>query len=142
MTHHTRSQRTLRGFLVAAALVLGGCSSSSSIDSTYDYNKAVDFSGYQTYAFISKNPMGVSQAQGPINPMLEGRLMESEKKPDCEIVARRKGYALYANGELWTTGKYGYRAGYVMDPENIDIAIDEAEEEMRCLEAEARAEFG
>ena len=66
---------------------------------------------------------------------------ESEKRPDCKIVASRKGYALYANGELWVTGRYGYRAGYVMHPENIDIAIDEHEEEVRVLMAQARKEF-
>lgn len=66
----------------------------------------------------------------------------AEKRPKERVVARRKGYALYANGELWTTGKYGFLCGYVSDPGNLDTAIDNHEEEMRCLMAEARAEFG
>ena len=42
--------------------------------------------------------------------------------------------------ELWRgvyEGKYSYRAGYVADAENFEHAIDVAEEEMRCLMAEA-----
>lgn len=35
-----------------------------------------------------------------------------------------------------------YSVGAVSDPENFETAIDEADEEMRCLMAEARAEFG
>ena len=70
-------KRLLTAFGLGLMLALGGCSSSSPIKSTYDYNRQVDFSGYRTYAFISENPMSVSQAQGAVNPMLEGRLMES-----------------------------------------------------------------
>jgi len=56
-------------------------------------------------------------------------------------------YELFSNGELWLVfeedGEAGeYRCGYVMDPENIEIAIDEHEQEMRILMAEAMAEFG
>jgi hypothetical protein len=42
--------------------------------------------------------------------------------------------------ELWFGvfgGKYSYCAGYVTDAENFEYAIDVAEEEMRCLRAEA-----
>jgi hypothetical protein len=66
----------------------------------------------------------------------------SDEKPTCKVVARRKGYALYENGELWTTGRHAFRAGYVMDAENLDYAIDGHEEEMRCLMMDARREFG
>jgi len=76
------------------ALLLGGCSSSQSIDSAYDYNKSVDFRGYRTYAFISDHPMAVSQAQGPVNPMLEGRLMES-----IRIALNAKGYSEVSDPE-------------------------------------------
>ena len=65
--------------------------------------------------------------------------MESKKvtkKSDCGK------YVLYANTELWTTGKHAFMCGYVMDPENMDTAIDTHEEEMRCLIADAREEFG
>jgi hypothetical protein len=53
------------------------------------------------------------------------------------------GYKLYkiqGQYELWhgrMTSKNGYRAGYVSNPENMQVAIDAAEEEMRCLMAEA-----
>ena len=32
-------------------------------------------------------------------------MRDTEKQPTCKVVARIKGYALYENGELWTTGK-------------------------------------
>jgi hypothetical protein len=66
----------------------------------------------------------------------------TQTKTSPRIVARRKGYALHANGELWTTGKYAYMCGYVSDPENLDYAIDNHEEEMRVLMADFRAELG
>jgi hypothetical protein len=55
---------------------------------------------------------------------------------------KRPGYELKPNGELWTTGEHAYMCGYVMNPENLDEAIENHEEEMRSLMAEARAEFG
>ena len=47
-------------------------------------------------------------------------------------------YALYANGELWKTGKHAYRAGYMMsqDEDSMSSAIDEHEEEMAAMIAE------
>ena len=59
-----------------------------------------------------------------------------------KIIARRKGYVLHSNGELWTTGKHGYLAGHVIEPGNLDNAIDNHEEEVRVMMAQARAEFG
>lgn len=61
------------------------------------------------------------------------------------ITARREGYTLYSNGSLWKeAGKHSYEAGFLMDAceDNIDAAIDAHEEEIRCLLAEAREEFG
>jgi hypothetical protein len=69
------------------ALIVAGCSSSGGIESTYDYNREVNFSGYKTYAFISENPMAVSQAEGAVNPMLQGRIMES-----IRVTMNGKGY--------------------------------------------------
>ncbi len=67
-------------------------------------------------------------------------------RPTTKPVARqRRGkptYHLFANGELWTTGRHAYLCGHVMDAENLDYAIDSHEDEMRCLMADARAEFG
>jgi hypothetical protein len=66
-----------------------------------------------------------------------------------ELIERNGKYFLYKNEntglfELWH-GKYGdeysYRAGYVADLMNLNYAIDVAEEEMRCTEAEVEAEF-
>jgi hypothetical protein len=79
--------RAFAAATLGLALIIGGCSSSGGIQSTYDYNREVDFRGYQTYAFISENPMAVSQAQGAVNPMLQGRLMES-----IRITMNGKGY--------------------------------------------------
>ncbi len=53
-------------------------------------------------------------------------------------------YGLKANGELWKITKDpadAYMAGYVSTPENIEEAAENADEEMRVLMAEARAEF-
>ena len=72
--------------------------------------------------------------------------MTESAKPTTKPVAKQKRgkttYHLFANGELWTTGRYGYLCGYVSNPDNIDEAIDNHEEEMRYLMADAVAEFG
>lgn len=59
-----------------------------------------------------------------------------------EFVIRNGRYGLTADGELWRLGHHGYRAGYVMHAENFETAIDNHEEELRVLMAEARREFG
>ena len=70
----------------------------------------------------------------------------AEKRPSGKPVKKVKRgkttYSLYKNGELWTGGRHGYMAGYVMDPENIDYAIDTHEEEMRYMMDDVRREFG
>ena len=65
-------------------------------------------------------------------------MRDTEKQPTCKVVARRRGYTLFENGELWKTGSYPYLAGCLMMAveEHFDSAIDEHEEELRCLEAE------
>lgn len=58
-----------------------------------------------------------------------------------ELLKKRDGYYLYkAEGlnilELWKGkegGKFSYRAGYVSDVDGLDVAIFEAEEEMRTM---------
>lgn len=61
-------------------------------------------------------------------------------------VKKSNGYYAYKiQGmiELWRgkieeeETKYSYRAGYVSNIENLEMAIDAAQEEMRCLMAEA-----
>tara|TARA_R100001594_G_scaffold128693_1_gene167053 strand:- start:32 stop:229 length:198 start_codon:yes stop_codon:yes gene_type:complete len=61
-----------------------------------------------------------------------------EKKPIGKPIIKMKGYELYANGELWKSGKHGYRAGYVMNKntEGMEIAIENHEEEMQILISE------
>jgi len=51
-------------------------------------------------------------------------------------------YELRANGELWKRGPHGYHCGNVMDPANIEQAVDAHLEEAAYLLAEAKAEFG
>ena len=50
----------------------------------------------------------------------------------------RTTYQLYANGEVWTKGKHGYRCGYASatDADTFDAAIDAHEEELRSMLAE------
>lgn len=73
--------------------VLGACTSNP-IKSTYDYNRQIDFSKYRTYAFIDDTPMAISATEGAVNPMLEGRIMESVR-----IALNGKGYNEVTNPE-------------------------------------------
>lgn len=60
-------------------------------------------------------------------------------------VQQNEQWGVTAHGELWKKGRYGYMAGYVSRPRDVDsfeAAIDAAEEEARVLAAQARAEFG
>ena len=53
---------------------------------------------------------------------------------------RYKLYKIQGQYELWRgrmTAKHAYRAGYVSNPDNMQEAIEAAEEEMRYLMAEA-----
>jgi hypothetical protein len=43
---------------------------------------------------------------------------------------------------LWRIASPDYPVGSVMDPANLEDAADAADEEMRCLLADASAEFG
>jgi Zn/Cd-binding protein ZinT len=62
-----------------------------------------------------------------------------------KLLKKRDGYYLYkVEGfkvlELWKGkegGKFSYRAGYVSDVDNLDVAIFNAEEEMRSMMREA-----
>lgn len=72
--------------------------------------------------------------------------MPESAKPTTKPVAKQKRgkttYHLFANGELWTTGRNAFLCGHVSNPDYIDEAIDNHEEEMQCLMADAFAEFG
>ena len=66
-----------------------------------------------------------------------------DKKPTEKPILKMKGYALYENGELWKTGKYGYRAGYVWnkDRDGMAVAIENHKEEMQAEYKAMLAEF-
>lgn len=87
-------------FAALCALVLTACSSTPSINSTHDFNRSINFTSYQTYAFISEHPMIVGQTPGAVSPMLEGRLMDA-----IRVGMNAKGY------------------NEVRDPESADVAI-------------------
>ena len=61
--------------------------------------------------------------------------MYPHKPPTGKPILKMKGYALYANGELWKLGKHQYHAGYVMnkDAEGMELAIANHEDEMQLL---------
>ena len=67
--------------------LLGACA--STVEATHDHDAANDFSGYETFAWISKNPMKVSTAVASVNPLLEPRIMSALEK------------ALVAKGYKW-----------------------------------------
>ena len=61
-------------------------------------------------------------------------MRETEKQPTCKVVARRRGYTLYENGELWKNDSHQpYLAGSMAVEEHLECAIDEHEEELRCF---------
>jgi hypothetical protein len=89
----------LASVILLGAVLLGGCTGKSY--KTYDdYNPNIDFSNYQTFAFISDSPMIVSSAQGAVSPLLQPRLMNAIRAD-----LSRKGFR------------------YVNDPEQADMAI-------------------
>lgn len=93
--------RQTLGLLLAGMLVLlAGCSSGPQIKSFHDYNPAIDFARYQSWSYISDNPMIVSQAAGSVNPLLQTRIMQS-----IRMEMDRRGFR------------------YVKDPEAADMAV-------------------
>ena len=52
-------------------------------------------------------------------------------------------YELRDNGSVWITSKFGdIQVTSVSDPDDFATAVDNEEEDMRCMMADARAEFG
>lgn len=62
--------------LLAASLLLAGC---SSLAPTVDYDASVDFSRFQTFTWITEQPMLTADGQPPADPQLEGLLMEATR---------------------------------------------------------------
>ena len=66
-------------------VMLAGCA--STFEASYDHDPAYDFTKYQSFAWISKNPMKVGQSVGVPNPLLEPRIMSA-----LETALVAKGY--------------------------------------------------
>jgi hypothetical protein len=61
--------------IVSLLTLLGACA--STFEATYDYDRKHNFSNYQTFAWISKNPMIVAETNRVVNPLLEGHIMSA-----------------------------------------------------------------
>lgn len=84
-----------RIFVLAAALAsLGLSACATGFKATYDADPAHDFSGYQTFAWISENPMIVGPTNRVPNPLLEPKIMAA-----IEEDMAAKGYTKVDNPE-------------------------------------------
>lgn len=92
-----KTRMNVLGMVLVFAL-LGACA--STFKATYDHDANHNFSNYNTFAWLSKNPMKVSQSVTTPNPLLEPRIMSALEK------------ALVAKGYEW-----------VADPKSADFVI-------------------
>jgi hypothetical protein len=83
---------------VLSLLVLSGCA--STFEASYDHDPGKDFSKYQSFAWISKNPMKVGKGVNVANPLLEPRISSALEKA---LVAK------------------GYK--YVIEPKDADFVV-------------------
>ena len=90
----------IRRVLILVTAFLGLTACATGFKATYDSDPAHDFSGYQTFAWISPNPMIVGPTNRVPNPLLEPKIMAA------------------VEGVLTTRG---YRK--VEDPETADFAL-------------------
>ncbi len=74
--------------MVSTLVLLSACA--STFEATYDHDSAHDFSGYQSFGWISKNPMIVGRTAQAINPLLQPRIMSALEKA---LVAKGYTYA-------------------------------------------------
>jgi hypothetical protein len=72
--------------VLSLALMLGACAAPG-FKANHDYDDSVNFSSYQTFAWISSNPMKLGATSVPPSAMLQPRIMSSLEKA---LVA--KGY--------------------------------------------------
>ena len=70
-----------------SVLLLGGCA--STFEATHDHDANHDFSNYQTFAWISENPMKVGPSVETPNPLLQPRIMSA-----VEAELATKGYQM------------------------------------------------
>ena len=78
--------------VLAACLSLGLAACATGFQATYDSDPAHDFSGYETFAWISKNPMIVASTKRVPNPLLEPKIMAA-----IERGMAAKGYSKVDN---------------------------------------------
>ena len=71
--------------VVVLTLVLAGCA--AGFKATHDHDTDHDFSGYQTFAWISENPMKLGEGVTVPNPLLQPRIMRA-----LESALEAKGY--------------------------------------------------
>ncbi len=69
--------RTAQAAALLVTLALLGSCAGSGITAYHDYNPALDFSKYRSFAFMSANPMIIASATSPANPLLEPRIMQA-----------------------------------------------------------------
>lgn len=89
-----------RILMIALLTLQTACTTGRAIQSYDDYNPNFDFTRFQTYSFVSANPMIVASTARPVSPLLETQFMNAIRR-DLD-------------------GK-GFR--YVPDPEGADLAI-------------------
>ena len=78
--------------VIAVAMIVGACA--STFKATHDHDPANDFSNYQTFAWISENPMQVGATQRMPNPLLQPRIMSA-----VEATLIAKGYRKVSRAE-------------------------------------------
>ena len=76
--------------LVASVVLVSGCA--TGFNATHDHDSAHDFSGYQTFGWISENPMKVGPSVQSPNPLLQPRIMTA-----VEVALGEKGYRLISD---------------------------------------------
>ena len=74
--------------IVAAFFAFGLAACATGFRATYDSDPSHDFSGYQTYAWMSANPMIVGPTDRVPNPLMESRIMAT-----IESGLMAKGYS-------------------------------------------------
>jgi hypothetical protein len=90
----------IRRVLILVTAVLGLTACATGFKATYDSDPSHDFSGYQTFAWISPNPMIMGPTNRVPNPLLEPKIMAA-----VESVLTTRGYSK------------------VEDPESADFAM-------------------
>jgi hypothetical protein len=116
------------GIILLAAVSAGLVACATGFKATYDSDPSHDFSGYQTYAWISENPMIVGPTDRVPNPLLEPRIMATvergltakgyNKIDDTEKADFVLSFTVGSREEIQvnsyptTYAGYGYRGGW------------------------------